>query len=95
MDEALAASNLTRDTLSEQIVVQKKLEKLLGDKIAVTDAEVTKYITDNKITVPKDGEESIKAALSEQLRMQKLNAEVETLLTTLKANAKIKYYVNY
>ncbi len=95
LDDALSASNLTRDGLREQIIVQKKLEKMLADKVIVTDEEVTKYIADNKITVPAGGEESVKTGLIEQLKIQKLNTEVESFLTELRADANIKYYVNY
>lgn len=95
LDAALEASGLTRDNLKEQILIQKQLEKLLGSSTEVTDAEVTKYITDNKITITKSKEIPTRVQIKEQLVAEKMSLQVDALLTNLKGQAKIKYYVQY
>src|SRR3989344_7105617 len=54
LKDALAQQNMTEEKLREQITIQKKLEKLLGDKIAVSDAEIDAYVSENKVSPPKD-----------------------------------------
>jgi foldase protein PrsA len=84
LDAALLSQGMTMDELKEQIILQKKVEKLLADKLNVTDEEVAKYVKDNKVPITK-----------EELRSQKLNQEANILITTLKSEAKIRYFVNY
>lgn len=95
LEKALALEKMSMDDLKRQITIQKDVEKLLADKINVTDEEVTKYITDNKITVPKEQEASLIEQIKNQLKGQKLNSEAKTLIDGLKAKAKIRYFVNY
>lgn len=53
-ETALAQQGLTEEKLREQITIQRKLEKLLADKVAVSEAEIDAYIKDSKATPPKD-----------------------------------------
>lgn len=93
--EALAARGMSEASFRSEIRVQQELEKLLADKVAVTDEEIQKYITSNKITIPKSEQEKAKEQIREQLKNQKLNQEAQTLITNLRNAAKIKYYINY
>lgn len=95
LSDALAQRGMTQEALRKQVRIQKTIEKLLTDKIAVTDEEVKKYITDNKIPLPKDQETQTQDQIKDQLRDQNLSQEAGVLITNLKNNAKIKYYVNY
>lgn len=95
MDNALAAQNMTIDDLKEQIVTQKELEKLLADKITVSDEEVAKYIADNQVPVTAGQEATINEQIKNELRNQKLGGEAQTFIASLKAKAKIQYWVNY
>jgi len=95
LKDALVAQGMTEEQLREQITVQKKLEKLLADKIQVRDEEVNQYIKDNKITIQKGEEINTKNQIQEQLRGQKLNQEAQQWISTLRTEAKIKYYVDY
>lgn len=95
LEKVLALEGMSIDDLKRQITIQKDVEKLLADKINVTDEEVTKYIADNKITVPKEQEASLIEQIKDQLKGQKLNSEAKTLVDGLKAKAKIRYFVNY
>lgn len=94
--EALAAQGMTEEKLREQITIQKKIEKLLSDKIAVSEAEVDSYIKDNKATLPQGMKtEDWKTQFKTQLMEQKLQQEAQKWISDLKASAKIDYYVTY
>lgn len=96
LKDALAQQNMTEEKLREQITVQKKLEKLLADKVTVSDAEIDAYIKENKTSPPKDVKiEDYRKQLSDQLKQQKFQTEAQKWVTDLKTNAKIKYFVNY
>jgi parvulin-like peptidyl-prolyl isomerase len=96
LEMALAQQGLTEESLREQITIQKKLEKLLADKIAVTDLEIDAYIKDSKATPPKDVKmEDFRKQIGDQLKQQKFQQEAQKWVADLTASAKIKYYVNY
>ncbi len=96
LEMALAQQGLTEEKLREQITIQKKLEKLLADKVAVTEAEIDTYIKDSKVTPPKDVKmEDFRKQISEQLKGQKFQQEAQKWVSGLTASAKIKYYVDY
>lgn len=96
LNDVLQQQGMTEEQLREQIEVQKKIEKLLGDKVSVSDAEVEAYATKNKIEFPKDQQpEEAKASLKEQLKQQKFQQEAQGWISDLTTKAKIQYYVNY
>lgn len=95
LEEALSAQGMTMEDLKEQIILQKEVEKLVADKITVTDEEVAQYIKDNKITLPAGNEATTTAQIKEGMRSQKLSIEANALITALKSQAKIRYFVNY
>jgi len=95
LDEALKARGMTMKDLEKQIALQIKIEKLVADKVNVTDEEVAQYIKDNGITVPAGQEEATNAQVKNELRNQKLSQEADALVATLKLQAKINYFVNY
>lgn len=95
LEKALALEGMSMGDLKRQITIQKDVEKLLADKTNVTDEEVTKYIENYKITVPKGQEASFAEQIKNELKGQKLNTEAKALIDGLKAKAKIRYFVNY
>lgn len=96
LTSALAMQGMTEEKLRERIITQKKLEKLLADKIAITDAEIDAYIKDSKVTSPKDMKpEDFKKQISDQLKQQKFQQVAQKWVSDLVAGAKIKYYVSY
>jgi len=95
LDEALAAQKLTRADITEKIVTQKKLEKMLGDKLNVTDEEVEAYIKDNGVTIEAGKEAESKAAIKENLKNQKFNEEANIFVEDLVTKSNIKYFVEY
>ena len=96
LEMALAQQRLTEEKLREQITIQKKLEKLLVDKVAVSEAEIDAYIKDSKAALPKDMKmEDFRKQIGEQIKQQKFQEEAQQWVSNLTTNAKIKYYVNY
>lgn len=92
---ALAGANMTEADLEKQILSQKKMEKLVADKITVTPEEVAKYITDYKVPVPKGQEVQVNSQIQDQLKQQKLSDASTALISSLRAAASIRYFVSY
>jgi foldase protein PrsA len=95
IDKELVAQGMSMDDLKKQVMLQKEVEKLVADKINVTDEEVAQYIKDNAISIPEGQETTNVAQIKNQLKSQKLNTEGSSLIATLKAQAKVNYFVNY
>ncbi|MDD3284745.1 MAG: SurA N-terminal domain-containing protein [Patescibacteria group bacterium] len=95
INEALNTQGMSMDDLKKQIILQKQVEKLIGDKVVITEQEIAKYITDNEIEVQSGQEAMINEQVRNQLMNDKFSTEVEALISDLKAKAKIKYFVKY
>jgi lambda repressor-like predicted transcriptional regulator len=96
LQEVLASEGITEQKVREQITTQKKLEKILADKIAVSPSEIDAFIKDSKTTLPKGAKmEDFRNQISDQLKQQKFQQEAQKWVAELTVNAKIKYYVNY
>ncbi len=91
----LAEQGMSMDDLEKQIMLQKQVEKLVGDKISVTDEEINEYIKDNSVSIPSGQETTMRDQIKSELAGQKINTAAQTLITELKAKAKIKYFVKY
>lgn len=94
----LAFQGMTKDTLREQVRLQKIVEELLGKDITVTDNEIVNFTEKNKdVLAERVGSDSAKvtAMVKEQLKRQKLNEKVQPWLQELQKNAKISYFVSY
>lgn len=96
MSDALAQQGLSQADLVEQLKIQKMIEKLFSKDIVVSDAEVNKYIEDNKDALPADQDpNTLKSTIKEQLKQQKLTAKFQTWLEGVQKKAKINYIVKY
>lgn len=89
LDEALSKKGMDRNDLKKQVILNKEIEKLLGDKINVADEEVEQYIKDNEIAVTKYDEAETKTQIKEGLRSQKLQTQAQALIAELKSKAKV------
>jgi len=90
LDEVLKSQGYSKEDLYEQVELQLLVEKMVADKIQITDEDVTKYITDNKQFLPTGTpEEDQRKDAQESLRQEKINTEGQTLIQELKAKAKI------
>ena len=96
LKDALLQQNMTEEKLRDEIAIQKRIEKLLKDKIVISESEIDTYIKDSKATPPKDIKlEDFRKQISLQLQQQKLQTEAQKWVSDLTTNAKIKYFVNY
>jgi len=96
LNTALAAQGMTTQDLMTQLKLRSLVEKLLADKIKVTDTEISDYITKNKDTLPTNMTEAeLRKNVEEQLKQQKLGSASQTWLDQLNKDAKINYFVNY
>jgi len=96
LDVALAAQGMTRQDLLDQLKLRNLVEKLLADKIKVTEKEVSDYIEKNKNSIPTNlTSDEVKKSVEEQLKQQKLASASQSWLEELSKNAKINYFIKY
>lgn len=96
LDAVLLMQGLSKEDLTDQIKIQKAVEKILAKDITVTDKEVNDYLENNKDSIPQgmnpnEARESVK----QQLKQQKLSEKFQTWLESLQKKAKINYFVQY
>lgn len=96
MDVWLASQGMSREDLNQAIKLQLSVQKLVENKVKITDEEVQKFVTDNDSLFPADTtpEEKLSQA-REQLKQQKLSTETQNLIQDLQKNAKTIYFVSY
>ncbi len=94
LDDLLKAQGITRAQVKEQLALSKGLEKLLSDKVSVSEEEVQTYFNQNKeIMGGNDVKfEDVKADIEAQLKQQKLAAEQQKWFAEIKKTAKINYF---
>lgn len=93
-DEILTSRGLTINSVKEQIRNNLLIKKLLGDKIKVSDKEVSDYMEKNKESLPEEGNpEEQKENIRLQLEQQKLQEKAQELITNLQNKAKINYFI--
>lgn len=96
LDVALAQQGITQEKFREQITLQKALERLLADKISVSDEEAQQYIASAKMSAPEGmNEADFLTQTKEQLVNQKLGTAAQEWITEQKKNATIEYFVPY
>lgn len=96
MDQLLAAQEMTRQDLAEQVRLQKLVEKLLGKEIEVSDEEVRDYFEKNKSMMPKDAKlEDFQEEIKRNLRQEKMNEKIQSWMRALQENAKINYFLKF
>ncbi len=96
LDQLLLLQGMTRNDLVKQIRMQKSVEKILADRVSVTNSEVSEYIEINSDILPEDAtDQEINELAKNQLEQQKLSSEIELWLAELRQKAKINYFVEY
>jgi parvulin-like peptidyl-prolyl isomerase len=90
LDQVLAFQGQTRDSLKEQIVLQKTVEKMVG-KVTVSDEEVDKFIEENKDLAGQNTDlDTLKKQAKDRLTQQKTDAKIQQLIQDLRKKAKIE-----
>lgn len=93
LDELLAAQNMTRDQLEEQLKIQLIIEKVFNQDIEVTDEEITAYFEAYPDYFPEGTDlESVKEDIRGQLQQEKSSDLVQSWLDSLQENAQINYF---
>jgi len=96
LDEALSLQGQSKNDLIEQIKIKKTVEKILADKLLVSDQEIKEYFDKNKDLYDKNTKfEDISSDIKNQLVQTKLETEYQAWITDLKSNSKINYFVNF
>lgn len=99
LDDLLAQQGMTKDSLKSAVKVQLLATKLVNNNIKVTDKEINDYINTQKAQLTAAGGTSGSLPSRDQAKsdlvQQKLQSEIQTLITDLKNKAKISYFVGY
>ena len=96
LDEALKIQGQTRKDFNKNIKIGLIIERLLADKIKVSDEEVEKYFTENKSFFEPDTKfEDVKSEIIDTLRQQKLSTEYQNFTQELRSKAKINIFTNF
>ncbi len=96
LEDALTQQGMTMDDFRQSITLQEKLEKLLEEKISVTEEEINTYLEKNKDQLPPSEDQGkLREQVAEQLKGQKLNQEGAKYIEELRSNAKIQFFMKY
>jgi foldase protein PrsA len=95
LENALKGQNMTRADLENQIILTKKAEKLVADKIAVSDKDVDDYIANNPMFFQGEQDAASKEQIRERLKQQKFGTEVTGFIDALKAQASIHIFADF
>lgn len=96
LDDALKTAGMTKEELNDQVRMELIVEKILGDKVQITDEEIKTSFDENKAYYPEGTTlDTAKEDIRESLRQQKLSTEFTTWIQDLKNKAKINYFVSY
>lgn len=96
LDQLLELQGVTRAEVEEQTRLRLLLQKLLEDKVAVTDEEVNEAFESQAEQKPEEmSDEEFKQQLRESLREQKLSFEAQSYIQELKDGADIQYLYQY
>ena len=95
LEDQLQQQGITENQMRSQLIEHLTLEKLLGEQAAVSEEEISAYIAENKVTIPKEEEAEARTKIKEQIREQKVDQLAGPFLAELKAKANVKYYVDY
>lgn len=95
LQQALKESGMTIEDLRENYKMNILIEKLLADKITVTDEDIQKYIEENKDSFPEGTDmEQIRSLVEEGLKQEKMSTEYQSFINGLKEKADIEILLN-
>lgn len=94
-EEALTLQGMSMKQLEENIYMKLVVEKLMADKVTVSEEEIANFITENEAFMGEMSDEEKVQVAREQLMQQKLSTEFQTFITNLKSSAKIKVLKTY
>lgn len=95
LETALAYQGQTMDDLKETIRLKINVEKILGQDVAVSEEEISKYYDDNKSLFTDKTLDEVKDQIKDQLSSDKLSQKFQEWLTDSKGKADIKYFTSF
>lgn len=95
-ETALSTQQITEADLINNIKLQKISERLLADKVVITDEEIAEYFEKNKTFFPENSTlENSTDQIRARLSQQKLSQKLQTYLSELRQKAVVKEIVKY
>jgi hypothetical protein len=96
MEEFLEQNGMTEADFRSQVRHIALIEKLMQDKVTVTEEEVTAYITENKETFPDlTDDEQGRSLVRESLRQNKMSQEYSNYIAELKTTGNVNILIKY
>ncbi len=96
LNTALASQGMVLSDLKEQIKLQKTVEKLLAEKVKITDVETKDFIEKNKSYFPENTPQAeMEKAARQQLSQQKIQDVYTTWIESLRKDAKVNYFLQF
>ena len=94
LEQALSLQGQNISDLEKSIKTRLIIENLLGDKVSVSDEEISTYFEENIEFYPEGTIfEDIRNDIEDQLKQQKITEQYEELISNLKENSSIKLFV--
>lgn len=93
IEQFLSMQGLTLQDIKEQINIQLKLERLLADKLNVSDSEIDSFIETNSsfFTEEQKSQPNFRESIKDQVKSQKMSEIGQTYIEELRKSADIKY----
>lgn len=93
LDDLLAMQNLTREDVKKDLKLNLQVEKILADKIQVSDEEVLQYFETNQELLGEDANfEEMKEDIKAQVIQEKTATAQQEWLETIRSEANIRYF---
>jgi uncharacterized protein YeeX (DUF496 family) len=89
LEDVLAQRDMTMADFRNQVELQMGIEKLMKDKVTVTDAEIASYVQQNAADIQATTDAGKKAEALNAIQMSKLQTAVNDWITKLKADNKV------
>ena len=91
LDSALQQQHMTKQQLTDQIVLQQEIQKMVGN-VTVTDQQVKDYMNQNKGSLSVG---TTASQVKQQLQQQELQQKEQQFVTDLQTHAHITSWVDY
>ena len=93
LEQVMATQGLTQQDVRDQLDLQLKIEKLLGDKLNVTEAEIDDFIktNDSYFSAEQKVAADFRSTIVDQVKSQKISQLGQPYVEELRKNAHVKY----
>lgn len=96
LDAALAMQGATMGQLTENIKMQKTIEKVLGADVEVSEEEIKNYYEQSKSNFGEGSKyEDLKEELRSELKQEKISLKFQEWIQKLRTDSEIIYFVNF